>query len=64
MTMQKLEREKKQQEEMNKKYLDDLQSEEQRGNNEQQLRKKLEGALEVSFLNQVLKSFLFQFSLS
>jgi hypothetical protein len=47
--MQKLEREKKQQEETNKKHMEDLQSEEQRGSNEQHLRKKLEGALEVSF---------------
>jgi hypothetical protein len=47
MTLQKLEREKKQQEENNKKYLDDLQSEEERSNSEQQLRKKLQDALEV-----------------
>ena len=47
MTVQKLEREKKQQEEMTQKYLDDLKSEESRADSEQQLRKKLQDSLEV-----------------
>lgn len=53
MTLQKLEREKKQQDEMNKKFLDDLQSEEERANSEQQLRKKLQDTLEVSWFQAV-----------
>jgi hypothetical protein len=56
MTLQKLEREKKQQEEMNKKYLEDLQAEEDRSTSEQQLRKKLQDTLEVNAYIKYLDS--------